>query len=53
MDGDILYAEPDAELAEFAASFTEVDGRRLAPVVKYYRVPKEILMKGRQRILFD
>lgn len=53
MDGDILYAEPDQELAEFAASFTEVDGRRLAPVVKYFRVPREILMKGRQRILFD
>ena len=53
MDGDILYAEPDEEIAKFAVSFIEADGRRLAPVVKYYRVPKEILMKGRQRILFD
>ncbi len=53
MDGDILYAEPDEEMVKFAASFTEVDGRRLAPVVKYYRVPRDVIMKGRQRILFD
>ena len=53
MDGDILYAEPDTALAEFASGFAEADGRRLAPIVKYFRVPKEILMKGRQRILFD
>ena len=53
MDGDLLYGEPDEKIAKFAASFTEVDGHRLAPIVKYYRVPKEILLTGRQQILFD
>jgi len=53
MDGDILYAEPDDLLAGFAAGFIEADGRRLAPAVKYYRVPKDVIMTGRQRILFD
>jgi len=39
--------------AGFAAGFIEADGRRLAPAVKYYRVPKDVIMTGRQRILFD
>lgn len=52
-DGDILYAEPSGGLEQYAVSFTEADGRRLAPIVKYYRVPKEIIRTGRQQILFD
>lgn len=52
-DGDILYAEPMGGVEKFADGFTEADGHSLAPVVKYYRVPKEIIMTGSQRILFD
>ena len=52
-DGDILYAEPMGGIEKFADSFTEADGKKLAPIVKYYRVPREIIMSGSQRVIFD
>lgn len=52
-DGGLIYAEPDEALAGYAAGFVEADGRRLAPLVKYYRVPGNIIMTGSQRVLFD
>ncbi len=53
MDGDILYGEPSGGVEKFAAAFTEVDGHRLTPIVKYYRLPREVIKSGRQQILFD
>ncbi len=52
-DGDIIYGEPSEELEKFVLSFTEVDGHKLTPIVKYYGVPKEIIKTGSQRIVFD
>ncbi len=52
-DGDIVYCEPSEELMPYAGPFAEADGRRLAPIVKYYRVPAEIIRTGRQQIVFD
>lgn len=52
-DGDVLYAEPTGGAEKFVDSFTEVDGHRLAPIVKYYRIPKEIIETARQQVLFD
>lgn len=51
-DGDILYAEVTAEAEAYAEHFVEMDGHRLCPIIKYYKVPKEIMQKTEQRILF-
>ena len=51
-DGDVVYAQVDQELEPYAEDFTETDGLRLVPIVKYYRVPKEITEKAKQRIIF-
>ena len=51
-DGDILYACPDEALLPYAEETVEVDGLRLSPIVKYYRVPKEIIESAKQRIRF-
>ena len=52
-DGDIIYAEVSANLEPYAEHFVKVDGRRLCPIVKYYKVPGDIAISGRQRIIFD
>ena len=51
-DGDILYAQIPDEAVEYAEHFVEVDGLRLCPILKYYKIPKEIIKKLEQRILF-
>ena len=51
-DGDILYAQIPDEAVEYAEKFVEVDGLRLCPILKYYKIPKEIMQKLEQRILF-
>ena len=51
-DGDIIYAEVSANLEPYAEHFVKVDGRRLCPIVKYYKVPEDIAITGRQRIIF-
>ena len=51
-DGDIIYAEVSPELEQFAEHFVEVDGHRLCPIVKYYKVPEDIAKAGKQRIIF-
>jgi hypothetical protein len=50
-DGDILYAEVSGGAEAYAEHWIEVDGRRLCPIVKYYKVPKEIIKSSEQRIL--
>lgn len=52
-DGDIIYSLPDASLLPYAEKTVNADGMLLAPIVKYYRVPKEIIESAKQRILFD
>ncbi|MBQ7322063.1 MAG: hypothetical protein IJW99_08195 [Clostridia bacterium] len=51
-DGDIMYAEVSPELEAYAERFTEVDGHRLCPIVKYFKVPEDIAKSGKQRIIF-
>ena len=51
-DGDIVYALPDKSLLPYAEETAEVDGMVLSPIIKYYRVPKEIAENAKQKILF-
>lgn len=51
-DGDILYALPDEALLPYAGELVSVDGMELTPIVKYYKVPKDIIMTAKQKILF-
>ena len=51
-DGDIIYALPDKALYAYAESFTETDGMKLSPIVKYYRVPENIIETAGQKIIF-
>ena len=51
-DGDIIYAMPDKSLLPYAENIIEADGLKLAPIVKYYRVPKEIIENSCQKIIF-
>ena len=52
-DGDIIYALPDEALLPYAEQTVSVDGMQLSPIVKYYRVPKEIIESSKQKILFE
>ena len=51
-DGDILYAEVSHGLEAYAEHVREVDGHKLCPIVKYYKVPEAIARSGEQRIVF-
>ena len=51
-DGDIIYALPDEALLPYAEELVQVDDMKLAPIVKYYRVPKGIIETAKQKILF-
>lgn len=51
-DGDIVYALPTDNLADYVTATVEVDGLPLSPLVKYYRVPDELLDTAKQQILF-
>ena len=51
-NGDIIYALIDEALLPYAEEMIEVDGMKLAPIVKYYRVPKEIIESAEQKIIF-
>lgn len=53
MDGDIVYAEVSGGAEAYAEHFAEADGLRLCPLVKYYRVPREIMERSRQKIRFS
>lgn len=52
MDGDIVYTLPNDSLIPFAEDFCEIDGMKLSPIVKYYKVPKEIIDTAEQKIIF-
>ena len=52
LDSDIIYSLPDESLLPYAEETVLVDGMKLTPIVKYYRVPKEIILSAEQKILF-
>ena len=52
-DNDILYCLPNEALLPFAKNGKTVDGMTLYPIVKAYRVPKEIFMSSKQKIIFE
>ncbi len=52
MDEDIIYALPDETLLPYAEEPVLVDGMKLTPIVKYYKVPKEIIENSKQKIMF-
>jgi len=51
-DGDILYAEVSGGAEEYGSAPVCVDGHLLMPLVKYYRVPDEIMSRSRQQVIF-
>ena len=52
MDGDILYAEITGGDRYLTAEPITVDGHRLHPLLKYYRIPKDDMDVIEQRVLF-
>jgi len=54
-DGDILYAEVTGGAEAYADTdaAVDVDGRHLVPIVKYYRVPRNVMEASKQRIIFE
>lgn len=52
-DGDIVYAQVEGGAEKYADYFVKVDGMRLCPIVKYYRVPRDIAENSIQRIRFN
>lgn len=51
-DGDTVLAQISRELEPYAEQFYEVDGIKLTPIVKYYRVPRTVMEASEQRIVF-
>lgn len=51
-DDDIIYVLPDEALLPYAKESVAVDGMNLTPIVKYYGVPKEIIERAEQKIIF-
>jgi len=56
-DGDILYAEVTGGAEAYADAAVDAvvtaNGRKLMPIVKYYRVPDEVMKVSKQKILFE
>jgi hypothetical protein len=51
-DGDILYAQVSGGAEAYAENQVEIDGLILSPLVKFYKLPKELIETTRQKILF-
>ena len=51
-DGDILYAQISGGGEAYAEQKVQIDGLTLSPLVKFYKLPKEIIETTRQKILF-
>jgi hypothetical protein len=52
-DDDLVYAELTPDLEPYADHFVEADGRKLAPLVKYYKVPSALYKDAKQKIIFE
>lgn len=51
-DNDILYCLPEDALLPFAENGKQIDGMMLYPIVKAYKVPEEIFITSKQKIIF-
>ena len=51
-DDDVIYTEITPELEPYAEHFIEADGRKLCPIVKYYKVPSVLYKDAKQKIIF-
>jgi hypothetical protein len=51
-DGDILYAQVTGGGEAYAEQEVQIDGLTLSPLVKFYKLPKEVIETTRQKILF-
>lgn len=51
-DGDILYAQVSGGAEAYTEKQVEIDGLILSPLVKFYKLPKELIKTTRQKILF-
>jgi hypothetical protein len=52
-DGDIVYAEVTGGAEAYAEEAVVVNGHRLTPIVKYYRVPDAVMKASRQTVIFE
>lgn len=52
MDGDLIYAEVTGGAEAYGSGAVDIDGHRLMPLIKYYRVPDDLMTASRQKILF-
>lgn len=52
-DGDIIYAELNSDGEKYATETVTVDGKKLSPILKYYRIPKDEFEKITQKIIFQ
>ena len=52
MSGDIVYAEISGGGERYAEKIVSVDGHALSPLLKYYKLPKEIILSTKQKVLF-
>lgn len=52
-DEDIIYAQVTGGGEAYAEEAVEVDGIRLSPIIKFYKVPKEIMENTVQQVCFD
>ena len=53
IEADVKVAKVSGGAERFAQHFVEVDGHKLCPIVKYYRMPREIMENSRQQICFE
>lgn len=53
MDGDIIYALVSGGAEEYAQGFVEKDGMKLCPLVKYYKLPRDVMEASKQQVVFD
>ena len=51
-DGDILYAQISGGGEVYAEKAVQIDGLTLSPLVKFYKLPKEVIETTRHKILF-
>ncbi|MBQ3141343.1 MAG: glycoside hydrolase family 127 protein [Clostridia bacterium] len=51
-DGDLIYTEVSGGGEVYADGFVWVDGHRLCPILKYYRIPKDVMNATVQKIRF-
>lgn len=51
-DGDIIYAHVEGDGERYVVDAVVRDGIKLCPILKYYRIPKEVFENIKQKIIF-